>query len=389
MYMRIILLILSFCGTALAQEMVEQNVVVTSTQTELVVAKKELQDLAVEKITMDLSKELLGQDKFEKNKNTIKNKIVRNSGRYISFVKPGELAPLSPGPGYTQNFVMRVSPINLKTFLQNSGLLNENETSPVVLPLISFNDRVGVGTYKWWQPGDVNSKRFLITQAKNVESSLRQAFKKQQFHFVRPMEMGAVNLLPAVFQNDRVSPEDREFIGNMFQAPIVIDGQVDFSRSPTGSNLYRIDLKFSAVQLSNNRPIADVTRRYETETGTFENVTEKKLKQIIEVVSQDLAMQVFEAWQRGSIGTNILRLTVRGDLPIKQREILKDKIRAQVPQIKSIRERLVSKDFISFEVDSSSTPKELGQRMLGMDINGAKFEVSSITDSELVLELAR
>jgi hypothetical protein len=107
----------------------------------------------------------------------------------------------------------------------------------------------------------------------------------------------------------------------------------------------------------------------------------------MESVSQDLASQVFEAWQRGSVGTNILRLTVRGNVPLKQRESLKERIRSQIPQIKNIRERLVTGNSISYEVDSSSSPQELGQRISHLEFNGGTFRQSSSNDTELVVDL--
>jgi hypothetical protein len=374
-----------FSLTAKAEELVEKNVSVTSQEAEPAAAKKDLQEQAVEKVTMDLARELMGPERFEKSKGTIQNKILKLSGRYISYVKPGDLTQANPG--YAMDFLMKVSPLNLKILLQNNGLMNENDTSPVVLPLISFNDRVGVSAYKWWQQGDVASKKFLVNQAKLVENSLRQAFKKQQFHMIRPMEMNAQNLLPNVFQNDRISGEDRDFIGNIFQAPLVVEGDIEYSKSTMGSNTYRIDIKLSAVQLSNNRPIADVSRKYETDSGNFESIVEKKMKQVIDSVAQDLAGQVYEAWQKGSVGTNVLRLTIRGDVPIRQRESLKEKIRTQIPQIKNIRERMVTSSSLSFEVDSTSTPQELSQKLSQLEFNGAKFQQSSANGSELVVDL--
>lgn len=389
--MKVLSFILILCCShfAVAEDLIEKAVTVSSPETEPSVAKKELQDLAVEKVTFELVKDLMGDEKFEKNKAIIQNKIVKASGRYVSYLKPGELTPLTTGTGNEMNFVIRVSPLSLKTLLQNSGLLNENETSPVVIPFISFYDRVLTTAYKWWYSGDMGNKRFIVNQARTVENAMRNAFKKYQFYVVRPMEISAVQLIPVVFQNDRVSPEDRDFVGNMFQAPISLEGQVEFSRSPTGSNLYRIDLRLSAVQMSNNRPIADVSRRFETEIGLFESVIDKKMKQVMESVAQDLASQVFEAWQRGSVGTNILRLTVRGEVPIKQRESLKERIRSQIPQIKNIRERLVTGSSISYEVDSSSSPHELGQRISQLEFNGATFRQSSSSDTELVVDLRR
>ncbi len=374
---------------ALAEELIEKNINVTTTVTEAPAARKELQEGAISRLTEDLARELMGPDKYEKNKTVVHSKIEKMSGRYVSYVKPGDMVSLNPGPGYSMPFLMKVSLSNLKTLLQNAGLLNENDTLPVVLPIISFYDRVGVSAFKWWQPGDISSKKFLLFNARQVEASLRTAFKKQQFHVIRPLEMNGSHLVPTVYQNDRVSPDDMEFLGRMFQAPLVVEGDIEFSRSSLGSNLYRIDIKLSAIQLSNHRPIADVSRKYETESGAFEGVVDKKLHQVIDSVCQDLASQVFEAWQKGSVGTNIIRLTVRGDVPFQQREFLKEKIRNQMSQIRNIKERLIGGNTITYEVDSTSTPQELGLKLNQLEFNGFRFQTSSTGDKELIVDMKR
>ncbi len=384
-----ILSMIQFCDLAMAETLLEKNIVANTKLTEGPSAKRDLQEKAVSLLTEELARELMGAEKFEKNKTVIRQKIEKMSGRYISYIKPGDMVALGTGPGYSMPFLMKVSVGSLKTVLQNAGLLNEIDTLPVVLPLISFYDRVGVAVYKWWQPGDISTKTFLINNSKYVEGSLRQAFKKQQFYLIRPMEMNAHQMIPAAFQNDRISPDDREFLGRLFQAPLIVEGMVEISRSQTGSNLFRIDIKLSAIQLSNNRPIADVSRKYETESGTFELVVDKKLHQVIEPMAQDLAAQVFEAWQKGTVGTNIIRLTIRGEVSLKQREILKDKIRAQAPQIKNIKERLISGNMITFEIDISSSPQELGQKLNQLELSGFKFQTSSTSDKEVILDMKR
>lgn len=389
--MKSVLLSLTFLvgGSALAQEVVEKAIVVSSPLTEAPAARKEMQEQAVNQVTEDLAKEMMGSEKYEKQKTQVLNKVTKLSGRYIPYVKPGEMKALQPGPGFNMDFVMKVSPLNLKTILQKLGFLNENDTVPVVLPLIRFHDRVDVNVFKWWQSSDATSKKFLITQARQVEASLSQAFKKQNFHVLRPIENSLSPLVPTPFQSERLSPEDKDFLGQLFQAPLVIDGEVEMARSPSGSNVYKIEIKLSAIQLSNNRTIAEISRKYETDSGLFEVVAEKKLKQNLEALSQDLASQVFDAWQKGTVGTNTLRITFRGFVPIQQREALKEKIQTQVSAVKNIRERLVSSDYLSYEVDSTIAPQELGQKLGQVAVGDLKFSTPSVNDKELVIDIRR
>ena len=68
---------------------------------------------------------------------------------------------------------------------------------------------------------------------------------------------------------------------------------------------------------------------------------------------------------------------------------MKEKIRTQMSQIRNIKERLISGNSITFEVDSTSTPQELGQKLNQLEFNGFRFQTSSSGEKELVIDMKR
>lgn len=370
---------------AQSADMIERSFTGTSEATTPQAARREIQEKAAQKISEDLIKELIGEERYTKNKTLIQNKIEKLSNRYIPFAKPSEL--LQEGTTYKMTVNVKVSLKDLKTLLQEQSLLSENDTVPLALPLITFTDRVDLKSFRWWKPEEGANKAFLISQNRHFENALRGAFQKYSFYLIKTSSLGLQ--IPRSYQNERLSLEDMQFLSHYFGAPVIIDGQVQYTKSVESSSRYRIDVKLTALQVSNGRPIADVSRKFETETGPFESSVDKKVRETVEATSQELASQVYEAWQRGSLGSTVLRLTFRGKIPFNQKEAFKEKLKSQVREIHNIRERLVTADSEAYEVDTNLNARDFAAKLNHLNIDGRKWTPVSTSDSEILLQLQR
>jgi hypothetical protein len=316
----------------------------------------------------------------------INSKIFKNSARYIPYSKPSALE--QEGAEFKGSVEMKLSLRDLKQMLQENALLNENDAIPVVLPTIAWVDRVQGRSYRWWIPGDRNSQAFLMKGGRLLENALRDSFQKNSFYVIRPIESGLGASVPTDFHAEKISSEDTAFFNQYFNAPVMIDGQVLLNKADSG-NGYKIEIRMTALQTSNGRAIADVSRRYETTAGNYESVVDKRLREVVETASADLASQVLEASQKGSLGTSLVRVTVAGRSSIPQVEALKEKIRSQLTQVKGIRERLVSSDSVSFEVDTSLPPQDLAGKIEALDVNGKRLSKVSEQKDEIVFKWAQ
>lgn len=382
----LILLLVSFCQISFAQTeaLVERNFTGVSKETLPQNARKDILDQAYQQVSEDLIKDLVGEDRFSKNKSVINSKVIKNAARYIPFSKPGDLTP--DNQGFKMSVAIKVSLKDLKTLLQENGLLNESDSTPVVMPVLNFVDRVSLKSFRWWQASESEQKPFLQAQGRYFENSLRSSFQRSGFYLIRPQENDAAMDVPLSFQNEKLNTEDAQFFGQYFNASVLVDGQILISKSSQINNAYRIEVRMTATQISNSRPIADVSRKVDTEPGSFEAVVDKRMREIAEASANDLATQVYEAWQRGSLGTSMVRLTLQGNFDLGFLESFKDRLRNQVPQVRNIRERLFSAGRYSYEVDTSASAQELIQKMQGMDFGGKKANKVSEVDNEIVLQ---
>src|SRR5437868_11053897 len=74
-------------------DLIERSFTGTSGEKIPQAAKRDIQDQASKKVSEELIKELIGEERYTKNKTLIQNKVEKLSNRYIPFAKPSELLP--------------------------------------------------------------------------------------------------------------------------------------------------------------------------------------------------------------------------------------------------------------------------------------------------------
>jgi hypothetical protein len=386
------LAVVCFSFSVLAEKnLVERVYEAQSRDKNPVSAKTEMINQATERVSEDLIKEIIGESKYSRNKSLIQSKILKNSARYVPFSKPGELVPLTPEDGYKMTVALRVSVDDLQSLLLENGLFYESDTTPVVLPTIRLLDRVNSKTYAWWADAENGAgKAFLLKEGRSLEDALKSAFMKHNFYVLKPQVMHFTEFLPPGARAESLRKEEWQTLAQKMGAQIQIDGDLTFNKSQERSEAVTIVLKMTALQVMNSRVIAEVSRQFETEAGAFEAVVDRKLKEALESTSQDLAAQVFEAWQRGSLGASLYRLAVKGRLPLLRQEALKDALKDKVREVKNVRERLISSDGVVYEVDSALGPKDLAAKAAEIELGGGlKIVLESVTDQEAIYRVAK
>ncbi len=378
--------------SAFAQKsLIERTFEAQSKDKNPVAARAEMVNQATERVSEELIKEIIGEAKYSRNKSMIQAKVLKNSARYVPFSKPGELTPLKEEEGFKMSVTLRISVDDLQSLLLENGLFYESDTTPIVLPTIRLLDRVNSKTFAWWADAETAAQKpFLVKESRAVEDALKTAFLKHNFYSLKPQTLRFTEFLPPGARAESLRREDWQTLSQRMGAQIQIDGDVVLSKSQERSEAFTITLKMTATQVMNARVIAEVSRQFETDAGGFETVTDRKLKEALESTSQDLASQVFEAWQRGSLGASLYKLTVRGRLPLIRQEAVKEALKNKVREVKNVRERLISADSLVFEVDSALGPKELASRAAEIELGaGLKIVLESVSDQEAIYKVAK
>jgi hypothetical protein len=125
----LIFLVWSFLAEA-SREFVEVSTEAVSEKASMAGAKQEIFQLASDNISEKYIRQIIGDSKFEKNRDIIKNKVMSNSAKYILYIKGGQAERTASG--IRMNVTMKLALKSLRQLLLNQGLLYEIEGPPKV-----------------------------------------------------------------------------------------------------------------------------------------------------------------------------------------------------------------------------------------------------------------
>lgn len=342
--------------SALAQDSLDVTVEVTAEKKGL--GQKDIFDRAIEKISVQHIEQLIGEAKASKNHSLIKNRILKNSGKYIAFIKAQN--PVVVGDQYRYPVNLRLSVKSLETLLLQEGLLYKTDGPPKLLPMVNFIDRVNSQMFTWWNQAPQATRGFLPELARQFHRGLRRELRTKGFFGLDPVAGDYRQILPGALQVENPSTEDLLLLSEFYRAQVVVRGQVAVSPQRTRSDVYRMDLRLAALHATNGRVIGEVIRAYDSEPGPFNQVVKTKLDEVLEKLAGDLSAQILEAWKSGTFGAALLNLAVTGDLNYQQLSQFKRLLLDQVKDLKTLKERLFEPGRVVFETDSSANADQLG-----------------------------
>lgn len=370
--MMLVLVVLT-ASLARADETVERTILATSKEENPAEARKDIMDQITTKMTEDLTRELLGEEHFLKNHAVILAKIAKSSGKFLPLSKPGNLEKIPEG--YKMSVTLTANISTLRQMLHDQGLLNENNAASLLLPLVAFRDEIHGASDRWWLPNERVSSPLLRTMGREFETALRGGFRKNSFYVIQPTILHLSPSVPKALTVENLGPEETQLLADYFSAPLYLQGTVSV-RPPEKSKPLQIEVKIGVLQASNNRTIADVARSYPLDGSTDLSIL-KKWKEVVEPLAADLAAQVFEAGQKGAIGSSQIRLSVepRPTLPVI--ETLKEKLRSSNLGLRDIHERLISTKAVVFEIQSPLSAPELATKLNGFEFQGQKLTATA------------
>ena len=142
------------------------------------------------------------------------------------------------------------------------------------------------------------------------------------------------------------------------------------------------------MQTQNGRVMGEVMRVFETDNGNYKSVAVKKFKEVSQKVAKDLAIQLSDAWKKGTFGANLLRLVVNSKMPPREIEKFKQAVVLKVRDIKALRERVMESRRVTFEMDASAPSQQLAQSLRKAKFTQYKVEVEDVNRDSVVLDVA-
>lgn len=346
--------------------------------------QKEVFERAITKASDQFIGQLIGETKLARNQSVIKNRIVRNSGKYILFIKAR--APVADGDTLRYGVNMRVSMKSLEAMLLQEGLLYKSDGPPKVLPVVSFSDRVNSQSYSWWAQAPSTSP-VLADLARKFNVTLRSELRSKGFFGLEPVVSEYRLQLPQALMSENPGTEDLLLMSEYYRAQVVAKGQVVLSSDRVRSDVFKVDVRLSAIHASNGRIIGEVIRSYTTEPGPFQQVVKAKVDEVLDKLVGDLSVQILEAWKSGTFGASLLNVAVNGELSYQQLNQFKRLLLDQVKDLKTLKERRFEPGRVIFETDSSSGAVELADSIKGKSFPRFQVNVTNVESDSVELKV--
>lgn len=349
-------------------------------------AKSEIFQKVIQDVSLENISSLIGQEKAERNKEIIMNKVVKSSGKYILSTRGGKLNQV--GKAYEMEVDLKLSLKNLRDILLQEGLLYQLEGPPKVLPVVRVIDRVNASAFSWWAESPSRSNAFVRSALNSFQTDLKEEFMKIGFYGMYPTKGNFGGSVPEAYRVQSPQKGDLLFIGEFFKSSVVLKGDIVFRGKPNEEGTYLLDFRLRAMQTQNGRVMAEVMRVFETDNGNYKSVAVKKFKEVSQKVANDLSIQLSDAWKKGTFGANLLRLVVNSKMPPGEIEKFKRAVVLQVRDIKALRERVMETRRVTFEMDASAPSQQLAQSLRKAKFPQYKVEVEDVNRDSVVLNVA-
>jgi hypothetical protein len=341
-------------------------------------ARTEIQRKASEQAAYQAIVQMIGEKKALENKAQVQS-VVRQSAKFMPFIKSGELA--QGADGFEMEYSIRVSAQELRQLLMKQGLLSEGDSGWVILPVVTFIDKIKSQQYLWWALGQDQTIQIHYL-AKRFENSLREKMLAQGFFSLKPAIMDLQTMLTPDLMTNSLTWDQQRRIAERVKAELIISGEVELVANPQMDQSAKLTVRLRAVNRQTARIVAEVIRQV-----PVDNLSQSlaRNKSPFEDVASDLAAQVFENWRRGVLNAESVQIVVNGQMTPQGLNKFKSWMVDNFRQVKTLKERRFERDRVVFEADVTGALAGVADKVRVTPAKEFTVQISSVAPRELEL----
>lgn len=340
-------------------------------------AKQDAFEQATEEATHRLTEEFLGAEKTAQHWDQIRGKLLKNSSRYILFIKGSQ--PTQNGEQTHVTVQLRLAPDSLESLLREMGLFSTGSIR--VLPLIQVSESKG-SHFVWWTETTDERASYSHEYFKRIFQQLNTQFRSKAIYVLDPTSASFRMGIPSTYRYENLKREDQVTLGQYLKADVILSGRVDIVKAHPESSEQHIEYSLQLWQTKTGRSIGEVTRSEVTSDAP--KVVSAVLDQTGKKIFSDLAGKLAEAAASGNLNLNTVRLTFVGPLSYRQTANLKRQLE-DLREVHLLRERLFEPSKTTFEAETISSGAELAKALQKARFSGFHVSVENVQDDGLVL----
>ncbi len=346
-------------------QIVERSVTIENPDTTGKVPVSQMTEQANLKMAEDLVLEYVGAEGFARNKALLTSKVIKNSSKFTPYQKA-----LEPDQGL---FGVRLTvqyKINLTEFrklLTESGLFSKTRLAHHVVSFLSIEDESGQRQVMSWKK---NTNQESAAWLNEWNDEFKKVFEKAGYSFNK-------NLNPAWLDSfsENISAQDVLNKSTMAQSFLLWGTGRIVKNDSTGEKRLVMQTKFYSQDFK--REVSDSARRFNLKDDGHHQY---------ETWAQDLVAQLDEVDLKSLSSEPLMKLIVRGAIPLFEQDQFKQVLANSSTLIKSISERRFESNQITYEVETNASTAELVQKLKNVEWKGQKLK-SEFNQNEIRMEI--
>ena len=337
---------------------------------------------------------------MEEKKQEISRIIAQKSNRYILYTKKGVKRQKEGTKSFVIPITIGFSAENLKHILVEEEVFYSNSFHTRILPVILLEDRVDRELYGWW----VNSHRVekLAIWQSNMNSfynQLQSELMPYGFYLMNPEFAGFRYFIPEKLQFKFLKKKSVFNLAEYLSTHLVLIGSIRIKEIDDES-IFGVKADLTVYHAKSGRVLAEIER---TETVTLSKDSKdteqgdqyKHSHQIFSAFLKKqkgffkgLGMQMGALYKTGQMSSNLLKVTVQGELSYRHFENFKNQLISKIISIKDLKENIIRSGSMTYLASTSNSITEIASLILKAKFSGFDVEVKSESKREITLDVS-
>ena len=219
------------------------------------------------------------------------------------------------------------------------------------------------------------------------------------FYLMNPEFAGFRYFIPAKFQFKSIRKKTVFNLAEYLGVNMVLIGSIRI-REIDDESIFAVKTDLIIYHAKSGRVLAEIKRK---ETMTLSEESKhveqgKQYKQSYRVFSEflkkqkgllkGLGVQMGALYKTGQMMSNVLKITVRGDLSYRHFENFKDQLISEILSIKDLKENIIRSGAITYLANTSHSITEVTPLILKAQFSGFDVEVKSGSQREIKLDVS-
>ena len=347
--------------------------------------KKAVQS-AVDQVSHMLAEKFIGSLKLKEQKKQIQKTISAFSNRFILYTKTDASQKKANGT-YIVPVTIGFSEENFKQILLQEGLFYSQSSNLRILPLILFEDRLNNESYSWW----VRKKGNIATHqsaANSIYNALQNTLMSYGFYVINPEFVNIRYFVPDDLWFRRPKKKNIFKLARFFQAHLVLTGSIKMRETGVDSIL-NLNTEMSIYNTESGRLLADVKhlKKVSKKNNSHLSQAVASFLRTNESFGENLGVQLKSIYESGQILSNVLKITIQGELNYRKSQEFKKKFVSKVPSVINLVENIIRDQSVTYIANTNAPIDTVSKNIEETSLSDFYVRVSRVKRNEIILKV--